>query len=223
MKKLLTKKEIIDIITKQTKDFYWTIRRFYARVEEKPREIKWFLQKIFRKAHVSDCELWNLDFHLARSIYPKLKMFVKMKKAGYPMAFSEHDPSAWTKTEYNKAKKNGEVIGGGPKMWDKYLNEMLFAFAWTVVEGDDVLNIDEQVWVYKEIKKWYKDKIKKLNAKQLLKEEDKEFRKKLDLLKQVKFGKKFSISFPIELEVDIDKRASEGMKLFGKFFWSLWD
>jgi hypothetical protein len=38
-------------------------------------EVKWFFQRIYRRNHTADVDLWGLFGHLAKIIYPKLLAF----------------------------------------------------------------------------------------------------------------------------------------------------
>ena len=93
-----------------------------------------FFQKVFRKNHTSDYELWDLYPVLSKFIVRKLKAFRDSKPQGYPSCFSDWNSSyeyggiGLTKKEYDKQKKVGFYTGGGYKAWLKTLDEMIFAF-----------------------------------------------------------------------------------------------
>ena len=55
--------------------------RFHFYLEIDSRKIKWFFQRLFRGW--SDAELWDLQYHLAKYIYPRLKAFIKSNRMGY--------------------------------------------------------------------------------------------------------------------------------------------
>jgi len=74
--------------------------------------IKWSLQKMFRKYHCSDLNLWNLDIHLAKIILPKLIAFRSMPRLGYPASLQDENE------------------------WEKILDEMIFAFKYTLADAE---------------------------------------------------------------------------------------
>ncbi|MFW6002598.1 MAG: hypothetical protein ACOCQD_04595, partial [archaeon] len=105
------------------------IYRIPRRIKDFFRTIKYTFQKLVRKHHTSNMELWNLHAHLAKIIYPKFKAFKEMKQHGYPADFSEYFEHEWSsKEEYDKAVEEGKIIGGGAKKWEEVQNEILFAF-----------------------------------------------------------------------------------------------
>lgn len=65
-------------------------------------KIKWFFQRLFRG--YSDCDLWNLDYHLAKIILKRLKAFKKMERKGIPSTLNSFDE------------------------WNKILDKMIFSF-----------------------------------------------------------------------------------------------
>lgn len=64
-------------------------------------KIRWFWQKHTRG--YSDCDLWNLDYHLAKHICKLLRAF-KKRQHGYPACLSE-------------------------RQWQKVLDEMIAGFS----------------------------------------------------------------------------------------------
>ena len=102
------------------------------------RQVHWFLQKVFRKSHVSDLELWSLDFTLAKVILPKLKAYKDMDRHGYPGqfidTFKEGLKFGYSNEELQEALDKGKIIIGGFDLWNEYLDEMIFAFDYIVSE-----------------------------------------------------------------------------------------
>lgn len=82
------------------------------------REIKWILQKLFTKAHVSDFDLWGLYIYLTPIIYYKLRAFRDKKRLGYPCSFENME------------------------QWDACLDEMLFAFEF-IMSKENIKNENE--------------------------------------------------------------------------------
>jgi hypothetical protein len=77
------------------------------------RKIKWAFQKIF--FGYSDCDLWNLDHHLAEIILPRLKSFKKSKRHGVP---GDLCPLDQTDAEFEKVIKE----------WEEIIDTMIKAF-----------------------------------------------------------------------------------------------
>ena len=157
------------------------------------RKIKWFLQKVFRKDHTSDHELWSLDYYLAKIILPKLKRFKAMGRNGYPGNFISKKEEAlnmgYTEGEIDKAINKGDLVIGGPEKWEESLDEMIFAFDF-IVSADDTTQ--EEAFY------------KRYNLKNPYSKED--YRNcDYDLLKEY------------------HKRADAGLTLFSRYFNSLWD
>jgi len=172
-------------------DFYW-----YGVVS--------FFQKVFRKSHTSDKEIWNLSHYLAPIIYRKLQAFYDTERVGYPAAFSDYSEYEWkSKEEYEEKRKSEEIVGGGEDKWNEYLKEMLFAFEFFSL--DDTFSKKQQKFF---------DKWGLVNPYR--KTED---NKRISNL----FGTEVILYHDLELEIEYYKRAQRGFELFGKYFMNLWD
>ncbi len=203
------------------------------------RAIKWVIQRIFRKSHASDCDIWNLSHHMARSILPKLIAFKKSSRMGYPSTFSDWDEEnpyslGMDKKEYDAAVKKGDMKGGGEKAWEKVIDEIIFAFEYQLYHDEygkkqeamfakyDILDPhrktdDNLSWGYN-----YKtDK----GESMFCSEEDHIRIQGVDKEKYkgyVLIGKHRSY-YNVEDSRRQWDRVTKGMKLFGEYFWSLWD
>lgn len=78
--------------------------------------IRMFLQKIFRRNHTSDIEIWNLADFMARYIYRKLKAFKDYPRVGYSPRYES------------------------PEEWEKDLDKMIFAFRFMVIKDLSIKN-----------------------------------------------------------------------------------
>jgi hypothetical protein len=85
------------------------------------RRIKWVFQRLFRGW--DDRTLWDLDYHIAVFVLPRLKEFKKIPRS-YPAMFHSS------------------------KEWDDVLNKMLFAFEHIV---DDSYFLEKETSEIKEI------------------------------------------------------------------------
>ena len=172
------------------------------------KRIKWIFQKTFRRSHASDYDLWGLDTHLSKIIFVKLKDFIKMKKCGHPIEFCEYNKNSWpSKDEYDAAVAKGNIVGGGLDMWNKYLTEMLFGFAWNIAENFELKKKDLK-WLNKMVGSWLEEKTKL---------------KQLKVWKNTKLDSGMIFNYPRDLYNDMSERAYNGIVLFGKFFHNLWD
>ena len=205
------------------------IYRIPFRIKDFFRSIKYTLQKVVRRHHTSDLELWNLHAHLAKIIYPKFKAFKEMKQHGYPSVFSEYHEHEWrSREEYDRAIKEGKMIGGGPEKWEEVQDEILFAFEYLLHDEDEKRVKDfYKRWGIKDPREeieenlnhsyWYKseDGHTIMTGEPISKEEMKE--------KGYTFEKKDSMYYNVHLEHEHAMRAQKGFKLFGEYFMNLWD
>jgi|GEM_PF-2513521 hypothetical protein len=165
-------------------------------------EIKYLFQKVLRKHHSSDKELWNLYDYLIKFIYPKLKAFKKMKRTGYPSMFCDYEDDMVfeSKEQYEDYVKNSDMIGGGPEAWEKVLDEMIFACEYIL---------------HKEYEKKYKNFYKNWGLEDPYAEIEEN---KCD---SFIVGEVFY--FNVKLEMEYEARAQKGIELMGKYLFSLWD
>lgn len=186
------------------------IPAFIYRIPTKIRniisEIRWFFQRVFRKNHTSDNQIWDLAYTLIDYIRPKLQAFIDTEKMGYPAIFSEYNENEWrSKEEYDKAIKEGKHLGGGPEAWDKVLKEMMFAFDFYHWDG--------------EIKET--DFLKKYNLEDPY---EKKPENKVEMDDNwPDFLRDEDYYHNLELHREYHRRAEKGLELFGKFFMNLWD
>jgi len=210
-------------------EFFSTL---FIRIKDKCHSIKYTMQRIFRRYHLSDVDVWNLDSTMAKWIYPRLKEYIKMERHGYPSAFSEYDKNYWrSKERYDEAIKNGKQLGGGPEAWEKVLQEMVFAFEWKLHYNDR-----DTKQIAKFCKKWdIKNPYEKNIENKCVRYEYKCLEPDLatctsdepDL--DVKEPDKYVYLhrdvhyYNVKHDIEIGERAQKGFELFGKFFLNLWD
>ena len=87
----------------------WRLARFRSKL----RPIKWFLQKVFSKDHISEDELFSLDYTIAKFVLPRLRYYVKD-----PVSFPCIDGD-WS---FEK--------------WKAILEKMCFFFEYAVANGE---------------------------------------------------------------------------------------
>jgi len=211
-------------------------RFFVHRIPDFFRNIKWILQKIFRKHHCSDLDLWGLDSHLIKIILPKLIAFRKRDLHGYPCNFSQWDESlkdgggmGLTREEYDKAKAEGHYVGGEMEGWKKTLDEMIFAFEYHLYSdefGKKQKSFYEK-YGYEDPHRQTEDNISwhynystpdggHMYSGELVDLTEENY-KGYTLL-----GKSKSY-YDMQTYKEIAQRAQNGFKLFGKYFQNLWD
>ncbi|MDR0286941.1 MAG: hypothetical protein LBI03_04430 [Clostridiales bacterium] len=79
---------------------------FICRIRKLKKEIVWVFQRTVKKHHLSDIEIQNLDFHIAKILLPKLVEFRNQKLHIFPT----------TKLE----------------TWLNILDEIIYAFEWNI-------------------------------------------------------------------------------------------
>jgi hypothetical protein len=178
------------------------------------RNIKWSFQKIYRRNHASDCDLWGLDYHLAEVIYPKLKAFRNINLHGHPCDFSDED------------KENGVPageVGGGLEKWKETIDEMLFAFEFMFVDSDD----KHYKKIIKEFKNkwgdWHEEKPENKQEMKWFQCKDKENRDFISTEGEGEPVSQWDFYYDSKLHQQLAERAQKGLELFGKYFWNLWD
>lgn len=194
------------------------------------RSIKWFLQKLFRSYHASDCDIWNFHSHLTPIILDKLIAFRNSPLHGYPGCFSEYCENEWkSKEEYDDAVKKGDILGGEQAAWLKVLDEIIFAFEFlnyyeaSDKKRDKMLNKyglkypHEKTLENKKIHYVYRfgeGEDTHIMSSHLPPDKKKE--------KYTYLGEDVSY-YNFDLEREYYERVERGMKLFAKYYLSLWD
>lgn len=208
----------------------WLYRIPY-RIKDAMRSVKYFFQKVIRRSHTSDIEIWNINYPLAKFTYRKLKAYKNAPRKSYPAVFIEYHEHEWSsKEEYDKAIQDGRMVGGGPDAWEKVVDEILFAFEWFLVKDSlsykkkrafyekwDLENPEEEVEENLVFHYWYDlpDGHVMMTGEKLSPEEEKE--------KNARFSRKDSMYYNISLEHTYAERAQKGFEAFGKYFMDLWD
>ena len=208
----------------------YTVIRFF---KDLPRNTKYFLQKVFRSTHTSDFEVWCLFSPMAKWILPRLYQFKKSKRMGYPGIFSEYYENEWkSKEEYDESVASGKTLSGGPEAWEKVLDEIIFAFEFTLADegikkyekpfmkkyGDWNEEIPENLQQHN----WYRHKTDGScmlpgTAPTDTPPDLSEYEPDPDNI----MGGEFY--YNMEMHQEFAERAYEGFKLFGRFFQSFWD
>lgn len=203
-------------------------------------------QRLIRKDHIADVDIWEASHTMAPIILKHLKAFLRYSKKhghGYPMYFSEwgyegctdeYGGMGMTKEEYDKAKAEDRFGGGEIEAWHKVVEEMIFAFEYHMYNMSCDKDQDDFY------KKWnisdpHRETEDNLSWGYNYKTDDdmhmtcgQEDHDKIQADTTGKYdgyvllGKHRSYYNSEESRV-LGERAEEGMKLFAKFYWNLWD
>lgn len=213
--------------------------RIPRRIKDFFNSIKWGLQRIFRKHHASDLDLWGLDHKFAEFILPKLIAFRQLDLHGHPMDFSDWDESdesgygymGMTKEEYEKAKSEGKFVSGGMDAWFETIDEMIYAFEFFMFHDEcgkkeeafrKKYNLPDPHAETDENMSWHyacKDKKNGMHMTCGPKTPDEleELKEKYEIIG------KYKSFYNHDESIKQLERAQKGMELFGKYFWNLWD
>jgi hypothetical protein len=82
------------------------LERLLRNIKELKNEICWILQRIVRKHHAADIDLWVLDFHITKILLPKLEAYRNKNLPSYST--------------------------DGMKTWLNVLDEIIYAFRWNI-------------------------------------------------------------------------------------------
>jgi len=192
--------------------------------------LRMLFQKIFRKDHISDNELWGLDHSMAPYILKYLKAFKKSDRHGYPGYFSEYNENEWrSKEEYDEAVIEDRILGGGNKAWEKILDIIIMAFEYKVIdslglkrEGDWYLKYlgmnpyDENNPCNKHVSFSYRKLDERPGVGSTMSSNEPN-------LDEVEWATKRESALNIELIHYAEECVQYGFELFGRFYQNLWD
>lgn len=202
---------------------------FRHRIPDFFKEIKWSLQRLFRRHGCADIDLWGLDYHLAKIILPKLIAFRSQELHGHPMDFSDwsdEDGMGMTKEEYDEATKRGDFVGGGQEAWIKTLDEMIFAFEY-LLYADGFDKKQKKFYEKYGYKDPYRETDDNLTWGYNYKTKDGNHCSSNESDLEEKSGYtiigKHKSYHDMDLLREVSMRAKKGFELFGKYFMNLWD
>lgn len=151
------------------------------------------------KVHIDRWDTWSMDHTLAYIILPMLKQ-LKATKHGAPQVDYKDVPEELrpTRKEINAYNKDGTTDDKFFERWDWVLDEMIFAFETKVDDGrwEEQFETGESDLQWKQLEGGMSEMIKGPNHTKVY---DWEGRKKYQ------------------------ERISNGFRLFGKYYESLWD
>jgi hypothetical protein len=165
-------------------------------------------------------DTWSMDHTLALIILPMLKQ-LKATKHGAPHVDQEDVPESlrmpegWYETHYSK---NGETDENFFKRWDYVMDEMIWAFQHEIDDGwgDMFFSDEEPQYTIKELQ-W-----KGIGPAQLLLFPDEDGKTEhYDMYEMIR--NETPSRFDKEGYNAYQERISNGFRLFGKYYQSLWD
>jgi len=125
-----------------------------SKLKEMLYKIKYAFQKVFRKNHISDIEIWNCRECLAKFILPRLKALRSQDFLCYP---NDVNSISLSRTVINKESKRDKKKLAE---WLKILDEMIFAFEYSLYsDSADEESTDFYIRYFGEdpYKEFYKD------------------------------------------------------------------
>lgn len=168
--------------------------------------------------HIDRYDTWNMDHTLALIIYPMLKQ-LKEEKQGAPNVDDEdvpeylRMPEGWYEERYNV---NGETDPHFFDRWDWVMNEMIHAFGSKLEDDPDFFFEDEEPQ-YEMTKLEFKGIG---NAQLRLFPDEDGSMEDYELYEWVSGSRG---RFDKEAYMKYHERISNGFRLFGKYYESLWD
>jgi len=108
--------------------FVWRIKEYIVDFfKDTYRFFKYLFQKIFRKNHLSNRDIWGTCYNMAPYILKRLEAFYNLDLMGVPFDFVDYDENEGAWNSYEDYKASG-VVGGGEEAWKATIGEMIFAF-----------------------------------------------------------------------------------------------
>lgn len=170
--------------------------------------------------HIDEYDTWSMDHTLALIILPMLKQ-LKDEKHGSPCVDNEdvpdklRMPEKWKEERYNV---NGETDPHFFDRWDYVMNEMIYAFQTKLEDDPNFFFEDEELELQYEMSEI---EFKGIGAAQLRLFPDEEGRMEDYELYEWVSGRRGR--FDKEAYTKYHERISNGFRLFGKYYESLWD
>lgn len=166
------------------------------------------IEKLGTQITIHKWDTWSMDHTLAYIIVPMLKQ-LKETKNGAPLVENSdvpeelHMPADWYDAKFNK---NGETDENFFKRWDWVLDEMLFAFESKLINWEDQFSSGEIDRIMVPVDK---------EGNEVPKDEAEYFRWDQ--------GPNDTYKVDWDGRNAYQERITNGFRLFGKYYESLWD
>ena len=151
------------------------------------------------KIRIDNYDVWNADHTISLVVLPMIKM-LKESKNGTPLIDDEDVPERLRSTAASPKKNDWDMDDLGEARWDYVLDEMIYAFECTAD-----LNWEDQFYSGKHDIQWVQVEFEGKTVYKMKTGPEDTFKVDND-------GMKASW-----------ERRKEGLRLFGKYFHSLWD
>lgn len=187
--------------------------------------LRMIFQKIFRRNHLCDYDVYEAQICMAKRILPVLYAFRNSERMGHPSIFSEYEENSWgSREEYDEAINSGRMIGGGEEQWIKELNHIIDAVEFIAFEGTKKITawwlriFNSDPWCRNETNKYfyYTYKIKDSNHTGITFRQKPENDKYYDIEEHISYGNS-------ELLEIGEKYVNEGLEKLGKYWRCFWD
>jgi hypothetical protein len=193
--------------------------------------LRMFTQKLFRQTHLSDNEIWEAGFHIAKYNLKLIKAFKKYERHGYPSVFMNYDENCgYSKEKYDELKERGLILSGGPDAWERILDHIIMAFEYIVNEGNrktlnkwwidnfgmDPYDETNECNKYEKYDFRYKNDPKSIGAHLTFNKPPEDPDNCEYIKKEICYGN-------TDLILYAESVVQEGLELFGKYFRSFWD
>jgi hypothetical protein len=178
--------------------FTYKLERVFQTIYNKT--INLYLDKAQRKVkiHVDGYDVWGADHTIAMLVHPLL-LKLKENKHGATLVDDEDVPEHLRSTAAPPKKDEWDIDDNHFKRWDWVLDEMIWAFEQCAKEdtGDDQFYSGEVDWKFE-------------------KEEDSNY-------SRMTYGPNHTFKVDEEGKKAHYERIKNGHRLFGKYYFSLWD
>ena len=106
-----------------------------------------FLQRTFRKNHLSDLNIWDTTSYMARDCLKRLRAFKAYERQGYPSDFcASHSDYSCSPEDYQRHIEEGSIIGGGPERWEITIDHIIMALEYVAYVGDEMYTKRAHEW-----------------------------------------------------------------------------
>jgi len=180
----------VDVILKYTPfGIGWKIARYQS-------NIRWWLKCRYQKFKygVSDDDVYDLDYKIAEFVVPRLIYFRNREKFGIPNQFLPSNYGILSEEQREEAEQKGMAE------WNKTLDEIIFAFDYTIN--------DEKYLTMPDFSQFY--------------DSTNDFLKAISNNREKSDGEKQLYKEYIEKARELSARQSKGFELFTKHHSDLW-
>ena len=185
------------------------VERWSDRLEPISRGIQWVLDRVHPKINyvkIDRWDTWSMDHTLADIVLPMLKQ-LQATKHGAPFVDDEDVPEHLRSTAAPPKENEWDTDANHFLRWDWALDEMIFAFECKADDSwQDAFRSGEHDLLWVPVDR---------DGNEVAKGEHKYY--------QMKHGPKDTYKCDYEGMAEVQKRITNGFRLFGKYYEALWD